>query len=510
MEDVKKKLKFLILTVLCFTLYYCKQEEKPEVLTQTIGDDLVLVVNNSMPETPISIFKKIDFKTNEVVHIYTEKEHDTLNIEVDKYENLYLASKLGPRIPLTIRAGDSLFVAIKDGKLTYNISKTRHYAIPELSPDLQQKKKQLDKLNNLIFPIDSSLTGLSRPPSKFETYEPHYGVNTNREFLSQSDSLKSVVALELAYLNDASKYYDSLASKQIIDPELNKLLKEDVENDIFERLLWLNNHLEDSFIVDKLTSKQFINDALVDNKNLMLLLNSYLHEVVLQDQKSSPRARFYTDYKLVYDRLPDYLDGDILMYARMLCLNRMIEGDQKQSSQDIADRYNDFKKHHKDSVFTNSFDNKVIFELSDLRNIKNDVVLVQSNHGQVTLESIIKNNKNKLIYVDFWASWCIPCLVSMPDMVELKSEYKDQDVVFVYISIDTDASKWKKAAQREGLYASENSLLAINYPAADFFKDLKLETIPRYILFDKNGMLIHENAPGPGTSAIRELLDRHL
>ncbi len=89
--------------------------------------------------------------------------------------------------------------------------------------------------------------------------------------------------------------------------------------------------------------------------------------------------------------------------------------------------------------------------------------------------------------------------------------YKNKDIVFLYISIDTNFNKWQEASQEEGLSFNKNNLMAVNYPAANFYRELQLKAIPRYLLYDKKGKLVYRNAPNPKDEiALKEVIDNYL
>lgn len=61
---------------------------------------------------------------------------------------------------------------------------------------------------------------------------------------------------------------------------------------------------------------------------------------------------------------------------------------------------------------------------------------VQSLAGDETIN--LDQFQGKVVYVDFWASWCGPCLKSFPFMEEMHRQYADQGLVIVAINMDQD------------------------------------------------------------------------
>tara|TARA_R110002073_G_scaffold108336_5_gene243509 strand:+ start:90211 stop:91623 length:1413 start_codon:yes stop_codon:yes gene_type:complete len=166
-----------------------------------------------------------------------------------------------------------------------------------------------------------------------------------------------------------------------------------------------------------------------------------------------------------------------------------------------------YKSWTKDKAIADESEDTVFDNLRIIHKKANTVKLIDTDNNSTSLASILEKNKGKVIYIDFWASWCAPCRASFPYYKDLKAAYKNKSVAFIFISTDKDAKKWKKAELKEGL---TNSSLATNYPEAQFYQALNLKSIPRYLVFDKSGKLAHHSAPGPGSDEIRSLINELL
>ena len=170
-------------------------------------------------------------------------------------------------------------------------------------------------------------------------------------------------------------------------------------------------------------------------------------------------------------------------------------------------RYSKFKSIIVNKNLANKMALEFVPKLRSIHKKANTVAITDSNNNETSLSLVLQKHKGKVIYIDFWASWCAPCRASFPSYKALKEEYKNKNVVFLFISIDEDTQKWKDAEIKEGL---TNSYLAQNYPVVSFYKDLQLKSVPRYLVFDKFGKLAHQSAPSPGSEEIRSLLNELL
>ncbi|MEO0310549.1 MAG: hypothetical protein RIQ89_206 [Bacteroidota bacterium] len=117
----------------------------------------------------------------------------------------------------------------------------------------------------------------------------------------------------------------------------------------------------------------------------------------------------------------------------------------------------------------------------------------------------LKNYKGKVLYIDFWASWCGPCRATMPASKaihqQLNRKEKDQ-ILFVYISIDADEKAWRNSIEQLGIEGIQlHSPGNWKSKACEYFK---INSIPRYMIIDKKGNIVNDNAPRPNAP---ELLD---
>lgn len=123
-----------------------------------------------------------------------------------------------------------------------------------------------------------------------------------------------------------------------------------------------------------------------------------------------------------------------------------------------------------------------------------------------------KNNltdfRGKYVYIDFWATWCKPCIVQFPYLKKLEKEYKKK-VTFLSISVDDGktAKTWEEAKKLWKNAVKKYNLSGVQLFAGEkkFATDYMINTIPRFVLIDPQGVIVSNEAPRPSDPKLKQL-----
>ncbi len=127
-----------------------------------------------------------------------------------------------------------------------------------------------------------------------------------------------------------------------------------------------------------------------------------------------------------------------------------------------------------------------------------------------TLGEIYKRVANKIKVIDFWASWCPPCVREIKNAKYFKDNLANRNnVEWIYISIDRNYENWLKSSLKlQEYFNTENQYYLLGGKNSSLGKFLKVNGIPRYVILDKHEKIIIDNAPRPSDSLVfKKIID---
>ncbi len=132
------------------------------------------------------------------------------------------------------------------------------------------------------------------------------------------------------------------------------------------------------------------------------------------------------------------------------------------------------------SLFTNLLHWKIFYRIFS--------VLLMFNIFNCSAANLdLTEYKGKVVYIDFWATWCNPCLKAFPWMSVLETKFSGKNFVILIVNVDTDIKLAEQFLQKHPLKAvtifdSDNSIA----------KQFNINAMPTSFIFDTKGELVEK------------------
>ncbi|WP_422355533.1 TlpA family protein disulfide reductase [Roseivirga pacifica] len=493
---------FLILIVACNTeaentLLEPSAEKQP--------NEAVVIISNST-DSPISI-ELLDSVTHLKDEWYTTyRKINTFSLKLKKTAKATIYSLESYPEERFISPGDTLNIDLKASQI--QVQSTDRLNAQEIIEERSEELLETDSLyNQFILLHDSSMLMRGRNDLSLFQGIPVHG---NKALLKEKPALLDELVNRLMYQLE----FVPTPLTEISNPELEDVhrLKYEIEREeAFIRLRLLTSQLDRPDIHDMIfDSNLYQAELALESPFLYGYLVFFIKEYVLQGVEDRSSNKAYVDYKLAYDRLPKFVEGELLEATREICLEKMVS--YNESSLSLKSYLSKFLADHQHSAFVASFEERYLLAYGAEINSTADLMLMSNAGSMLTLSELVEAplDSTQLYYVDFWASWCAPCRQAMPFSEEKRALFEDKGVKFIYLSMDRDKQKWETASLSHHLETYEHSYLLINPEAQQFIKDLKIDFIPRYIILNSEGKVIEDNAPGPEGERLDEVLLEYL
>ncbi len=115
--------------------------------------------------------------------------------------------------------------------------------------------------------------------------------------------------------------------------------------------------------------------------------------------------------------------------------------------------------------------------------------------------------KGQVVLLDFWSSWCKPCISDLPDLRKIKEETVGWPVVFLNISLDVDEAAWRKAVDNheiEGVHVRADGW------STEVTESYQVSVLPAYYLVDAQGLILDRLSGVKDTDEIVAMIEQGL
>lgn len=319
-------------------------------------------------------------------------------------------------------------------------------------------------------------------------------------------------------LENASRYLDSMtvANKQSID----KLIGDQIVATEFKKYAKALTEYSNAYLKIMLGERRderpetyydFLDQMSLENHDYLDITEYRLFLYQYIAMKSNERL---TELDSVKKEEPDALFNESLIvikefkndniraYALFNAMNMKLQQDGLAGFESY---YAYFKENNKDPYYEDQL--KTVYDEKQL-------LAPGQPAPPFTLEDVdgnmvsLNDFKGKFVYIDFWQTLCSRSARELPYLLNLYSDYKDENIEFVSISVNEDENVWRD-------YVKENKNIGTSLRVnkswdSETYSDYQVFGLPSFILIDTEGKIVNPVAPKPSSKEIRDTFDQLL
>lgn len=454
-----------------FTLPVSKNQIKKTITIINRNSKEVLFWYRDVYENPV----QVKLRPDSVFKIITQDDFNLF--EASKSQGLFL-----------LHPGDSLYATITSQGIIKLIPfhSVNKYSIEEVN--------FFQKMNNYIQPIFWDLYIFS-----LNNFEREYSLLNNvytKLYQRQRNYLDSLL-LNNIISNDFHQIADDILKTRMYTWQLEYMgvkRTAPIKNEYWEYLDSLGRKIE--LAKDNI----FKNDAMLLYWKMKAQRETgirYSGDFSKEDQGFK-----YNNGSLLYNYINRYSSNTSAEFALFKVIKSQLEVFKTQDTSIL----NNFLKRCKNENYLNYISNIIELKNNTQAFSGKDYALTVDKR-RIRYDSLINTLKGKVLFIDFWASWCMPCRAEMPASALLREKYKQKPIVFHYLSTDENILNWLKASEKDNI-DENNSFLILDFEKSTINKAYKISSIPRYILVNKKGKVVDLDALKPSNPELIKILDR--
>jgi len=321
----------------------------------------------------------------------------------------------------------------------------------------------------------------------------------NYDFIRSASTAAAYRYIDSSY-SSLINYFERLSAS--LDPVFKEFEKADLVYGAasFKLHLGMDRAIKDPAYYAFLKDMKIENDRYMNLPGYRSFMDAYVNSLTqLKDPADIPIEHYLDSLLVTIDGLKNQNIREYYLFDKisMFVSAGLVEHPEKYPPY--------FEKHNSNPEYAKAFAKLLanMFALSPGQEAP-PFTLQDDDNKKVSLSDF----KGRIVLLDFWATWCHPCMEEMPSFRKLQSDYKDKGIVFLSILLEEDKMVRESYLKKYGPH--EGSLHGENGSAAEVALAYQANAIPLFTLIDKEGRIIEYSAPQPSSAEIRPLLDSLL
>jgi len=229
----------------------------------------------------------------------------------------------------------------------------------------------------------------------------------------------------------------------------------------------------------------FLKETEAVNENALTSMNYvYFLDLLMSRHREQPENESLDRFQLA----DKYLAGKPLAFyhAKILSMDCR-SGRAKQAGPAV-------KSYIDNSEFA-EYNNVLRYVYNDAKGLQRNEVapnftLRDINGKQVELADL----EGKVVYLDFWATWCPPCVYSLKNSKEWKKAFSSDQVAFVYVSLDKNQTSWRNFISRQGIKGTHLIVEDRDVYASKIAEAYKVKRLPAIFIIDQQGKVFYNSS----------------